>query len=85
MADHPGWSASGLWIEMRAIFLMRSRICPTLLSQRERLMCTTCHERVHVMCIRFLLHNVHRFKLSRLSDMSNHLSYGHQHEVNLSE
>jgi hypothetical protein len=39
----------------------------------------TFHERVRVLYIRFLLQDVHRFKLLRLSDMSNHLSCGRQH------
>jgi hypothetical protein len=41
-----------------------------------------CHERIRVVCIRFLLQNVHRFESPQLSDMSNHLSYGRQHVVN---
>jgi hypothetical protein len=41
-----------------------SRIHPTLLRQRERLPHMTCHERVCVMCIRFLLQDVYRFELS---------------------
>jgi hypothetical protein len=48
-------------------------ISPTLLGQRERLLRTTCLERVCIMCIRFLLHDVYRFESSQLSDMSNRL------------
>jgi hypothetical protein len=33
--------------------------------------------------IRFLLHGVHRFESPQLSDMSNRLSCGNQHVVNL--
>jgi hypothetical protein len=43
------------------------------------------HERIRVMCIRFLLQNVHQFKSPRLSDMSNHLSCVSQHIDNLME
>jgi hypothetical protein len=42
----------------------------------------TCHERVCVMCIRFLLQDVQQFKSSRLSNMSNLLSCGRQDVVN---
>jgi hypothetical protein len=48
-----------LWIGTRAIFLGSSAICPTLLSQRERLPRTACKERVCIICIRFLLQDVH--------------------------
>jgi hypothetical protein len=54
---------------MIALFLGNSRIYPTLLSQCERLSRMACHERVHVVCIKFLLQNVHRFESARLSDI----------------
>jgi hypothetical protein len=65
-------------------FSQEQCIRPTLLGQRERLprMGTTGGRSVHVVCIRFLLQDEHRFKLIRLSDMSNHLSCGHQHIAN---
>jgi hypothetical protein len=62
-------------------FSQKKYIYPTLLGQRERLSCMTCHGSVHIMCIRFLLHDVYRFESSRLSDMSNRLSHGYQHVV----
>jgi hypothetical protein len=40
------------------------------------------HERIRVMCIRFLLQVVHRLESPRLSDMSNRLSCGRQQVVN---
>jgi hypothetical protein len=51
-----------LGIVMGELFLRSSRIHPTLLGQRERLPCIACHERVYVVCIRFLLQDVHRFE-----------------------
>jgi hypothetical protein len=39
----------------RRPFSQEQCIYLTLLSQCESFSCTTCHERVHVMCIRFLL------------------------------
>jgi hypothetical protein len=57
--DQPtGWGCS-----RESFFLESSGICPTLLGQRETLSRTTCHERVRAVCIRFLLHDVHRFEL----------------------
>jgi hypothetical protein len=47
---------------MRELFLRSSRIHPTLLGQHERLPCIACHKSVYDMCIRFLLHDVHRSK-----------------------
>jgi hypothetical protein len=67
------------------IFLGRSRIYPTLLGQCERLPHTACHGRIRVVCIRFLLQDIHQFESPLLLDMSNHLSCGHQHIVNLLE
>jgi hypothetical protein len=40
---------------------------------------------VRVMCTRLPLHDLHQFELSRLSDMSNRLSYGRQRVDNLME
>jgi hypothetical protein len=40
---------------------------------------------VHVVCIKFSLQGVHRFKSPRLSGMTNHLSCGRQHVDNLME
>jgi hypothetical protein len=60
-------------------------IRPTLLSQHKRLQHTACRECVRIMCIRFLLQDVHRFKLSLFSDMSNRLSCGHRYVINLLE
>jgi hypothetical protein len=37
------------------LFLRSSRIHPTMLHQCERLSCMTCHGRVRVVCIRFLV------------------------------
>jgi hypothetical protein len=50
-----GRSAGVLWIRMGALFLGSSKIHLNLLSWRERLPRTSSHERVHVVCIRFLL------------------------------
>jgi hypothetical protein len=36
---------------------------------------------VRVVCIRFLLQDIHQFESLRLSNMSNHLSCIHQHIV----
>jgi hypothetical protein len=74
-----------LWIGTGALFLRSSGIHPTLLHQCERLSCMASHERVCVMCIRFLLQDVHRLKSPRLSDMSNRLSHSSQHVVNCFE
>jgi hypothetical protein len=41
----------------------------------------TCHQHIHAVCIRFLLNDVYQFESTRLSDMSNHFSYGYQHIV----
>jgi hypothetical protein len=60
-------------------------ICPTLLSQRERLLRMVCHERVRVVCIRFLLYDVHQFESLQLLDMNSFLSCGRQQVVNLLE
>jgi hypothetical protein len=40
------------------------------------------HGRVCVMCVKFLLQDVHQFGPSQLSDMSNRSSHGYQHVVN---
>jgi hypothetical protein len=56
-------------------------LCPTSLGQRESLPCMTCHGSVCVMCIRFLLQDVHQFESPWLSDMSNLLFQGRQHVV----
>jgi hypothetical protein len=77
--------ANVLLIGTRALLLRSSRICLTLSDQYERLSCTACHERVRVVYIRFLFQDVHRFKSLPLLDMSNRLSCGHQHVVNLLE
>jgi hypothetical protein len=45
----------------------------------------SCHERIHVVCTKFLLQDVHRFESLRLSDMSNRLSCDIQYIVNLLE
>jgi hypothetical protein len=45
-------------------FLGSSGIRPTLLGQHKMLMCTACHERIRVMCIRFHLQDIHRFESS---------------------
>jgi hypothetical protein len=74
-------SFSVLWIGKGTLFLMSNRIHPILLSQRERLTYTACHEHICVICIRFLLLDVHRFESSRLLDMNNHLSYDSQHVI----
>jgi hypothetical protein len=71
-----GWrpadrSADGLRCSREFLFLENSGIRPTLLGQCERLSHTACHERVCIMCIRFLLHDVHQFESSWFSDMSN--------------
>jgi hypothetical protein len=42
-----------------AIFLGSSRVCPTLLGQRERLSRTACQECVRIVCIRFSLQGVY--------------------------
>jgi hypothetical protein len=68
---HADQSAGVLGIVLRAPFLGSSKVCLTLLGQRERLSCMAYHEHAHVMCIRFLLQDVHRFKSSRLSNISN--------------
>jgi hypothetical protein len=57
-------STDRLEIVMRDLFLRSSRIHPTLLSKLKRLPHMTCRECVRVMCIRFLLQDVHRFKSS---------------------
>jgi hypothetical protein len=67
------WSAGMLRIVTGDLFLS-SGIHSTLMGQCERLLHTACHECVRVVCIRFLLYDVHGFELSRLIDMSNHLS-----------
>jgi hypothetical protein len=77
-------SIDGMGIEMGDLFLRSSKSHPTMLGQREMLSHTACDEHVYVMCVRFLLHDVHRFESSQLSDMSNPLSYGHRHVVNVS-
>jgi hypothetical protein len=74
-----------LWIGTGAFFLGSSRIRLTLLGQCEMLLHTACHKRLCVMCIRFLLHDVHQFESSRLSDISNCLSCDYQHINNLME
>jgi hypothetical protein len=92
---HANRSADVLGIMSRVLFLGSSRICPTLLSQRERLPCTgTAHKKrtsgvcglawkAYVACVSgFPLQGVHRFESPRLSDMSNRLSCGRQHIVN---
>jgi hypothetical protein len=67
---------------VRSTFSWERCIRPTLSGQRERLPCMGCHEHVRVVCIRFLLWDVHWFQSLRLSDMSNHLSCGCRHVVN---
>jgi hypothetical protein len=52
-----GWGCS-----RESFFLGSSGICLTPLSQRERLPCTACRERIHVVCIRFLLYDVQQFE-----------------------
>jgi hypothetical protein len=52
-------SADVLGMLMGAIFIRSSRIRPTLLDHRDRLPCMACHEHVRIMCIRFLLQDVH--------------------------
>jgi hypothetical protein len=47
--------STGLGMVSRDLFLGSSRFHPTLLGQRERLSCMTCHGHIHVMCIRCLL------------------------------
>jgi hypothetical protein len=56
------------------LFLGSSRIHPTMLGQQKSLSCTTYHGHIRVVCIKFLMQDVHRFVSPRLSDMSNHLS-----------
>jgi hypothetical protein len=57
--DQPtGWGCS-----CESFFFRSIGICPTLLGQRETLSRTACRERVRVVCIRFLLHDVHQFEL----------------------
>jgi hypothetical protein len=51
--------ASVMEILLGALFLGTSKVHPTLLGRRERLLHMACHERVRVMCIRFLLQVVH--------------------------
>jgi hypothetical protein len=48
-------SAAVLGIVMRALFLGSHRVCSILLGQHKRLPHTACHERVRVVCIKFLL------------------------------
>jgi hypothetical protein len=79
-------SADVLYIKTRTHFLGSSGPAQLHWRLRERLSCRSCHEHVRVICIRFLLHDVHQFKSLRLSDMSNyHLSCGSQHADNLLE
>jgi hypothetical protein len=67
--DQPtGWGSS-----RESLFLKSSGIHPTLLGQCKGLPRTACHERVRVMCIRFLLQDVQLFKSPRLLNMSNRL------------
>jgi hypothetical protein len=56
------WLATVLGIETGHLFLGSSRICLTLLGQHERLLGMACHERIHVVCINFLLQEVYRFE-----------------------
>jgi hypothetical protein len=76
-------SADVLWIRTGAFFSQEQWLYPTLLDQCERLSCTACREHVRVVCIIFLLYDVHRFKSLWLSDISNRLSYVNQHMINL--
>jgi hypothetical protein len=83
----PGWE-----VVSGAIFLRSNRVRPTLLMACKRLprMWIARRKRtwdirglvweVYVSCVSdFLLHGVHQFKSSRLSDMSNRLSRGSLH------
>jgi hypothetical protein len=53
-----GWGCS-----QESQFLRSSGIHPTLLGQCERFSRTAYRERVCAVCIKFLLHDVHRFEL----------------------
>jgi hypothetical protein len=62
-----GWgpvnrSADGLGIMSIALFLGSSGPAQLRWHLYERLPHMACHERIRVMCIRFLLQEVHRFK-----------------------
>jgi hypothetical protein len=52
-----GWGCS-----RESFFLGRSEIHRTLLGQHESLSRMACRERVCVVCISFLLYDVHRFE-----------------------
>jgi hypothetical protein len=62
--------SAGLGTMMEDLFLESNRIPLTMLGQRERLLRTTYHGHIHVMCIMFLMQDVHRLKSSWLSDIS---------------
>jgi hypothetical protein len=68
------WSTGVLWIGMGALFLESSGSAQLCWQLRKRLPHMTYHEHVHVMCIRFLLQDIHQFGSLWLSDMSNCLS-----------
>jgi hypothetical protein len=95
---HADRSVDVLGIMSRVLFLGSSRICPTLLGQRERLSCTgTAHKKrtsgvcglawkAYVACVSgFPLQGVHRFESPRLSDMSNRFSCSTHLVANLME
>jgi hypothetical protein len=82
-----GWRTSDrladvLWIGMPTPFLGSSHPAQLYWQLHKRLLHTACHERVHIVCIKFLVQDVHQFESPRLSDMSNHLSCGSQHVDN---
>jgi hypothetical protein len=56
---HVDRSVDGLGIMTGDLFLRSSRIYSILLSQHERLSRTSCREHICVVCIRFLLQDVH--------------------------